>query len=102
MAGTHLGCVPPSATQGVAVTAILLDRRWHRESAEALLRHGGRLEPVDLDIHQPLIDTAADLVLDGIPGIGGAGALRSPAAELAARAGASAAVVVAVDLPKWC
>lgn len=96
--GDALWAASHLAQRGVAVTAILLDRRWHRESAEALLRHGGRLEPVDLDIHQPLIDTA-DLVLDGILGIGGAGALRSPAAELAARAGASAAVVVAVDLP---
>ena len=91
-AGVHL------AQRGVAVTAILLDQRWHRESASALARAGGRLEPVDLAIHGELIDSA-DLVLDGILGIGGTGALRSPSAEVAARAGASAAFVVAVDLP---
>ena len=70
-AGVHL------AQRGVAVTAILLDQRWHRESASALARAGGRLEPVDLAIHGELIDSA-DLVLDGILGIGGTGDLRSP------------------------
>ncbi|MDA8322242.1 MAG: NAD(P)H-hydrate dehydratase [Actinomycetota bacterium] len=45
---------------------------------------------------------SADLILDGILGIGGHGGLREPAAELAgltARARAAGAVVVAVDLP---
>lgn len=41
----------------------------------------------------------ADLVVDGILGIGGRGALRGIAAELAAHAAASPATVVAVDLP---
>jgi ADP-dependent NAD(P)H-hydrate dehydratase / NAD(P)H-hydrate epimerase len=41
----------------------------------------------------------ADLVIDGLLGIGGRGALREPAASLAARSGQCRATVVAVDLP---
>ena len=41
----------------------------------------------------------ADLVIDGILGIGGKGGLREPAAALAAAAAAGPGVVVAVDLP---
>ena len=41
----------------------------------------------------------ADLVLDGILGIGGRGGLRPDAADLAGRAGESAALTVAVDIP---
>ena len=46
--------------------------------------------------------TDADLVIDGILGIGGHGGLREPAATLAgltARASAAGAIVVATDLP---
>jgi hydroxyethylthiazole kinase-like uncharacterized protein yjeF len=42
---------------------------------------------------------SADLVVDGIVGIGGKGGLRPDAARLAALAGESGAAVVAVDLP---
>ncbi len=42
---------------------------------------------------------AADLIIDGLLGIGGRGGLREPAAALAALAERSAAVVVAADLP---
>jgi ADP-dependent NAD(P)H-hydrate dehydratase / NAD(P)H-hydrate epimerase len=45
---------------------------------------------------------AADLIIDGLTGIGGRGGLREPAASLAgltARARAGGALVVAVDLP---
>jgi hydroxyethylthiazole kinase-like uncharacterized protein yjeF len=46
--------------------------------------------------------TAADLIIDGLTGIGGSGGLREPGASLAAlteAARAGGAVVVAVDLP---
>ena len=92
-----MGCLAACLTR-VAVTAILVSGRWHQAGAEALLRVGGRLEPVGVGNYGELID-AADLVLDGILGIGGAGALRDPATDLAARAAAAAAYVVAVDLP---
>ena len=42
---------------------------------------------------------AADLILDGLLGIGGRGGLREPQAALAGLAAGSPAVVVAVDLP---
>ena len=42
---------------------------------------------------------AADLILDGLLGIGGRGGLREPQAALAGLAAGSRAVVVAVDLP---
>lgn len=96
--GDALWAASMLARRGVAATALLIGDRWHAPGAAALLRAGGRLEPVDLDVHGPIIDRA-DLVLDGILGIGGSGALRSPASEVAARAAASSAYVVAVDLP---
>ena len=96
--GDALWAAARLASRGVAVTAILVSGRWHQAGAAALLRVGGRLEPVEVGNYGELID-AADLVLDGILGIGGAGALRDPATDLAARAAAAAAYVVAVDLP---
>ncbi|WP_326819922.1 NAD(P)H-hydrate dehydratase [Streptosporangium sp. NBC_01756] len=42
---------------------------------------------------------AADLVVDGLAGIGGTGALREPYATLAGLAGETAGAVVAVDVP---
>ncbi|WP_046916485.1 NAD(P)H-hydrate dehydratase, partial [Streptomyces stelliscabiei] len=47
----------------------------------------------------PALIGRADLVLDGIVGIGGKGGLRPEAARLAALVAASPAIVVAVDLP---
>lgn len=96
--GDALWAASMLASRGVAVTAVLLSDRWHSAGAAALVRAGGRLEPVDLERHGVAIDRA-DLVLDGILGIGGSGALRSPASDVAVRAAASSAFVVAVDLP---
>ncbi len=82
------------AGRGARVEALLLDvERAHAGGILALLRAGGRcgVDPAALD--------AADLVMDGIVGIGGSGGLRPAAAELASRAGASRALVVAVDVP---
>lgn len=86
------------ARRGAAVVAVLLGPRWHAAGAAALMAAGGRLEPADPVAHTSLIGDA-DLVLDGIVGIGGSGALREPAAEFALAAAASDAAVVAVDLP---
>lgn len=86
------------AQRGVAVTALLLAQKYHEAGAAALLRAGGRVESLDLATHAQVLN-AADLILDGILGIGGSGALRPAAAEVAAVAAASAATVVAVDLP---
>ena len=69
-----------------------------------LARRGARVdvvrttETVDADNLQRLLD-AADLVIDGMVGIGGSGGLRSEAAAVAERLVGTDAVVVAVDLP---
>ncbi|WP_405724144.1 NAD(P)H-hydrate dehydratase [Streptomyces sp. NBC_01537] len=85
------------ARRGAAVTAVLLaPERAHGGGLAALRAAGGRA--VGPDAAEPLI-RRADLVLDGIVGIGGKGGLRPEAVPLAAAAEASRAVVVAVDLP---
>ncbi|MGY1744580.1 NAD(P)H-hydrate dehydratase [Blastococcus sp. SYSU D00695] len=89
-AGAHL------ARRGVRVTAVLLDpERAHPAGLAALRRAGGRVAgpdgPTGLD--------RADLVLDGIVGIGGRGGLRPAAARLAGDAAAGPGLMVAVDLP---
>ena len=83
------------AGRGAAVRAVLLDHdRVHADGLAALRRAGGRVTGQDdagLD--------RADLVLDGIVGIGGSGGLRPSAAELVRRATAGPGLLVAVDLP---
>lgn len=80
------------ASRGAEVRAVLVGDRCHQGGLGALQRAGGTLAEV------AALDTA-DLVVDGVLGIGGHGALRPAAAELARAAAASGAVVVAVDLP---
>ncbi|MFF0593101.1 NAD(P)H-hydrate dehydratase [Streptomyces antibioticus] len=85
------------ARRGAGVTAVLLaPGRAHAEGLAALLRAGGRT--VTPDGAGPAI-RRADLVLDGIVGIGGKGGLREDAAALVERVAATGAAVVAVDLP---
>ncbi|MBD0736648.1 NAD(P)H-hydrate dehydratase, partial [Streptomyces sp. CBMA29] len=62
----------------------------------ALLAAGGRAAAAE---DAEALIGRADLVLDGIVGIGGKGGLRPAAVPLAEAAGASRALVVAVDLP---
>jgi hydroxyethylthiazole kinase-like uncharacterized protein yjeF len=82
------------AERGAGVDALLLDpQRAHPGGLAALRRAGGRVAD------DPAVLDRADLVLDGIVGIGGAGGLRPAAAELAARAGRAPGLLVAVDLP---
>jgi hydroxyethylthiazole kinase-like uncharacterized protein yjeF len=85
------------ARRGAGVTAVLLSpERAHAQGLAALRASGGRA--VTPAAAGPLI-ARAELILDGIVGIGGKGGLRPEAAELAAAATASGATVVAVDLP---
>jgi hydroxyethylthiazole kinase-like uncharacterized protein yjeF len=101
------------ARRGAVVTAISTGPRVHQGGAAALRGAGGRLigaadaagrtgpgtgTAAGNDSVAGLIDDA-DLVVDGMLGIGGRGGLREPAAALAARAAAAGALVVAVDLP---
>ncbi|MGW5606853.1 NAD(P)H-hydrate dehydratase [Streptomyces sp. NPDC003753] len=86
------------ARRGAGVTAVLLSpERTHQGGLAALRRARGTVADPS-DAAEEAV-RAADLVVDGIVGIGGKGGLRPDAARLAALAGASRAVVVAVDLP---
>ena len=85
------------ARRGAGVTAVLLaPERAHAGGLGALRRAGGRA--VAPDAAEALI-ARADLVVDGIVGIGGKGGLRPDAEALVAAVGRSRAAVVAVDLP---
>ncbi|MEU5162364.1 NAD(P)H-hydrate dehydratase [Streptomyces sp. NPDC020875] len=83
------------ARRGAGVSAVLLaPDRAHPGGLAALLAAGGRVAD---DPYEVL--AAADLVLDGITGIGGRGGLRPDAVPVARAARGSRAVIVAVDLP---
>jgi hydroxyethylthiazole kinase-like uncharacterized protein yjeF len=86
------------ARRGAGVTALLLNpERTHPGGLAALRRAGGTVADVPGAAEESL--RRADLVVDGIVGIGGKGGLRPDAARLAALADRSRAAVVAVDLP---
>ncbi|MFD5897899.1 MULTISPECIES: NAD(P)H-hydrate dehydratase [unclassified Streptomyces] len=83
------------ARRGAGVSAVLLAAgRAHEGGLAALSGAGGRVVDDPFDVL-----AAADLVLDGITGIGGRGGLRPDAVPVARAARGSDAVVVAVDLP---
>ncbi|MGW1541055.1 NAD(P)H-hydrate dehydratase [Streptomyces sp. NPDC002309] len=85
------------ARRGAGVTAVLLSpERAHPGGLAALRRAGGVVAGVDGA--GELIERA-DLVVDGIVGIGGKGGLRAEAVPLAEAAARARAAVVAVDLP---
>ncbi|HEX2074093.1 MAG TPA: NAD(P)H-hydrate dehydratase [Geodermatophilus sp.] len=90
-AGAHL------AGRGARVTAVLLDPdRAHGAGLAALRRAGGRV--VRAGEGAGGLDRA-DLVLDGIVGIGGSGGLRPAAAALVEEAAGGPGLMVAVDVP---
>ncbi|MFI9472266.1 NAD(P)H-hydrate dehydratase [Streptomyces sp. NPDC052492] len=85
------------ARRGAGVRAVLLaPGRAHPGGLAALLRAGGRV--VDAGGGADAVERA-DLVVDGIVGIGGKGGLRPDAVPLAEAAERGRGVVVAVDLP---
>ncbi|MFJ3233316.1 NAD(P)H-hydrate dehydratase [Streptomyces sp. NPDC086787] len=87
------------ARRGAGVTAVLLaPGRTHPGGLAALRAAGGTAAEASSGAAVRLVERA-DLVVDGIVGIGGKGGLRPEAAALADAAGRSRAVVVAVDLP---
>jgi ADP-dependent NAD(P)H-hydrate dehydratase / NAD(P)H-hydrate epimerase len=96
------------ARRGAVVTALTAGSRAHEGGAAELRAAGGRLIPAaaggqaeagGLSAAARELVGQADLVMDGILGIGGRGGLREPAAALAAAAAAGPGLVVAVDLP---
>jgi hydroxyethylthiazole kinase-like uncharacterized protein yjeF len=94
------------ARRGARVDALLLvPEKAHANGLAALRAAGGQVAAVGAAAPAPallaplaLLDDA-DLVLDGIVGIGGRGGLRPVAAKLVGRAEASGARIVAVDVP---
>ncbi|MEU4542478.1 NAD(P)H-hydrate dehydratase [Nonomuraea dietziae] len=78
------------ARRGARVEALLAGSKTHEEGLAAFLRAGGRVAE---DVGE------ADLIVDGLVGIGATGALREPYASLVNRANAAQALVVAVDVP---
>ena len=86
------------ARRGAAVVAVAAGSKLHEGGAADLRAAGGRIVSPD-DHEVPAAIDAADLILDGMLGIGGHGALRDPYATLATRAAQSIATIVAVDLP---
>jgi ADP-dependent NAD(P)H-hydrate dehydratase / NAD(P)H-hydrate epimerase len=104
------------AGRGAAVTAIQAGPRIHAGGAAALRAAGGRLTavaaPRPVDETRPDLAVGydagreirqaigyADVIIDGMLGIGGKGGLRDPYATLAQLAANSAGTTVAVDLP---
>lgn len=85
------------ARSGAAVTAITTATSWHEAGAAALLAAGGRLRAAT-DPAAPGDVAGADVVIDGIVGIGATGPVRDPAAGLLT-AIPDQAWVVAVDIP---
>ncbi|MEU2869035.1 NAD(P)H-hydrate dehydratase [Streptomyces olivoreticuli] len=85
------------ARRGAGVTAVLLSpERTHAGGLAALRAAGGRIasaESADRAVRR------ADLVVDGIVGIGGKGGLRPEAEALMRAAYAGGALIVSVDLP---
>lgn len=95
------------ARRGAAVTAIAAGSTVHPGGAAALRQAGGRVSsPADVG-YADAVPAAhpiagADLIVDGLLGIGGRGGLREPFSSLAAEAETArqaGATVVAVDLP---
>src|SRR5438034_8366212 len=88
------------ARRGAAVTAIATGSRVHPGGTAVLRQAGGRV--TDETRNADALTDDADLIVDGLLGIGGRGGLREPFAGLAAgaeRARQADATVVAVDLP---
>ncbi|AQT83020.1 bifunctional ADP-dependent (S)-NAD(P)H-hydrate dehydratase/NAD(P)H-hydrate epimerase [Mycolicibacterium litorale] len=78
--------------RGAAATAVLLNpEHTHAKALAAFRAAGGRVVPA--------VPPSTDLVIDGVIGISGKGALRPAAAEVFAAVDAADIPVVAVDIP---
>lgn len=90
-AGDALFAAARLARRGARVEALLVAGATHSAALDELRSAGGRV------VGAP--STSADLVVDGIVGIGSRGCLRGRAAEVVAELGQGDAAVVAVDVP---
>ncbi|MBB5777071.1 NAD(P)H-hydrate dehydratase [Nonomuraea jabiensis] len=80
------------ARRGAWVGAVLAGSKTHEAGLAALMRAGGRV--VERDALE-----RADLIVDGLVGIGASGALREPYRALVEEANAARGPIVAVDVP---
>jgi ADP-dependent NAD(P)H-hydrate dehydratase / NAD(P)H-hydrate epimerase len=90
------------ARRGASVIAITPGSGAHPGGTAALRAAGGRVQATQDGAPQDGAISQADLIIDGLLGIGGRGGLREPFAGLAQRAEQArqaGATVVAVDLP---
>ena len=87
------------ARRGARLDAVVFSDTPHDAGFTALRLAGGRHIPAKhtMAASERLVD--ADLVIDGIVGIGGSGALRPVAAELLKSAYAGGAIMIAADIP---
>ena len=92
-AGALLAC------RGAAVTALLASDRAHAPGLSALRAAGGRVVEDGAAERGLAALAAADVVVDGLLGVGGRPGLTGSASALAGAAARSGAVVVAVDVP---
>src|SRR3954468_3460745 len=86
------------ARRGARVDALLLSESVHESGLRAFISAGGRSSTAGNDSDRTLVE-GADLVIDGMLGIGASGPLRPAYARLARLTWNSAAVVVAADVP---
>jgi ADP-dependent NAD(P)H-hydrate dehydratase / NAD(P)H-hydrate epimerase len=87
------------ARRGAVVTAITAGSKAHEGGTAELLGAGGHVVAFDDGAARGAEFDRADLIIDGLLGIGGRPGLREPFAGLARQAGQATATVVAVDLP---
>jgi hydroxyethylthiazole kinase-like uncharacterized protein yjeF len=86
------------ASRGARVDALLVTEAVDEAALTALRAAGGRVLTAGGD-HDAELVADADLVVDGMVGIGATGALREPMARLASLVAGTGAIVVAVDVP---
>lgn len=88
------------ARRGAHVVAVPLQPdRLHAGGAAALHREGGRVQTIDALADLNAVVGQAELILDGIVGLGATGVLRDPAGEVVEAANVATGLRVAVDLP---
>ena len=88
------------ARRGAEVVALAVDPdRLHSDGAAAFRRAGGRILPGTMTPKVRSLVAQADLIMDGVIGLGSSGGLRDPADDLVEAANDAAGLRVAVDLP---
>ncbi len=83
--------------RGVGVIGVCASATMHQAGSRAFLEAGGLLLPWDDDARDELV--RADLVIDGLLGIGATGEVREPMAQMIAATRSIHALIVSVDVP---